>query len=385
MLTGLHPIEHGLTENGQHISSAAVDLALLFDAARFRTGAFLNVHFLEGITKSFEEVGVKELRGGSVVDDALAWLAGKRWKRRFFLWVHLYDPHHWFRPPEIAEHRLEQMRENTQVDDFFGYLSDLHGLTLDEEGRVILGPDRDTGGGEVRTLFPEEYVLSIDRYDTLIRYADDQLQRLYLAIEGADLPGHTLWVVTSDHGEGIGSHEFKGHGGRIYQEQLEVPLVVHASDDSLGPLRVEELVQHVDLFPTLAEVVGAELFGFEPAIEGASLWPLLRGEEGYPSRPAFAQRRPVEVASRAEDHYALQSQRHKFILRTLQENEFFDLDVDPQERANRIASDSEEAESLHALLQERLDLYRTRSMLGAEEVEVPEEWIEELRALGYVE
>lgn len=386
MLTGLHPIEHGVRENGQRLPRAAVDIARVFDAARFRTGAFLNVRFLEGITGSFEEVGVKQMKGGPVVDDAIAWLSEKRWKQRFFVWVHLYDPHHWNKEVSLAARRLDELRAGTETDDLLGYLTDLHGLRFDANGDVVIGPDSDAGGGEVLSLTTEEYLAAIDRYDALIRYADDQLARLYHAIEGAELPGRTLWVVTSDHGEGIGSHEFKGHGGRIYQEQVAVPLVVHASDDSLETRRVTELVQHVDLFPTLAEIVGAELSGFDVAVEGASLWPLLRGEEGYPSRPAFSQRRPVDRSSGAEDLYTLQSQRHKFILRSLQEDEFFDLEADPGERTNRIGTDAAEAESLRRLLEGRLERYRQRGKTGGgDETEVPEEWLEELRALGYVE
>src|SRR5262245_33382339 len=105
MLTGVVPAVHGVVTNGTALNPAALDLAQLFSRAGFETAAFLNVKFLSGIAGSFGKVAVCAvgqedghkilLSGKHVVSAALDWLAKERHSERFFLWVHLYDPHKW--------------------------------------------------------------------------------------------------------------------------------------------------------------------------------------------------------------------------------------------------------------------------------------------------
>jgi len=388
ILTGLHPLEHGVQQNGRKLDEGALDLGRLFGQAGFRTAAFVNVKFLEGICGSFETVEHRQRRGAAVVDAALAWLrGGRRPPRRFFLWVHLYDPHYWKLEDLPLRKTLEEVRASDAGDDaqLFDYLAGLHGLQAAEEpGLYVLGPSGDDGEGQLELVDRERILALNDRYDALVRYADDELARLYREIEGAQLGGRTLWIVTADHGEGMGSHGFSGHGGRIYEEQVAVPLVVHAGDDSLAPRRVGAVVQHVDLFPTLAEVLDADLLGFDAAIGGASLWPLLQGSDGWQARPAFSQRRPPEKGRREEDLYALRTPTHKYLFHSEGEDELYDLQADPLERVNRVGQGLPEEEALRRLLEGRLSVYRERRR-GAQEVEIPDEWLEELRALGYAE
>jgi arylsulfatase A-like enzyme len=391
MLTGLHPLVHGVGDNGERLAPEAVDLARVLGAAGFRTAAFLNVSFLAGVAVHFDTVETRSDEGASVVDAALAWLEAEPAPGRFFLWVHLYDPHRWKKKVDPAGF-VEAVRRGGDVDDeeFLPYLTELHGLTLRGK-RVVLGPSQDVER-ESRTVGKprERYIELVETYDGLIRYADAQLERLYRAVEERASTGTTLWVVTSDHGEGMGSHEFGGHGGRIYQEQIAVPLVLHASDGSLGPARIPELVQHVDLLPTLAAVVHAEVAGLDAHLEGASLWSLLgRPGPDWVDRPAFSQRRTPSSGTRARVEqtdalFALQTPTHKLIHHSRRGDELYELTSDPGERRDRSAEASAERDALRTLLEHRLELYRARAR-GATETAIPAEWLEELRALGYAE
>ena len=192
----------------------------------------------------------------------------------------------------------------------------------------------------------------------------------------------TLWIVTADHGEGLGSHGYAGHAERVYQEQVRVPLVVHASDGSLGPRRIGALVRHVDLFPTLAEVVGARLSAEENLLQGVSLGPLLRGEQVWTPRPAFAQRgRPLEGEG---DLFAWRSGRYKYIYDEGGTDELYDLIADPLETQNLAAHAAAERENLRAELLQQLALYRRHQRPSLSDERLDLEWIEELKALGYV-
>jgi len=395
MLTGLVPAVHGVVNNGDRLDPGALDLARVFEQAGYRTGAFLNVEFLQGLSGSFEHVDVRKvlpvngkklmLTGKDVVDAALAWLEKERGER-FFLWVHLYDPHKW---KDLALERgldgPSAWAEETPAD-FYSTIAALHGLPAWEPGQPFhLDWKVETKPGEsIETKSAEEYLRCIDAYDALTLFADQQVERLYRELEGFGLPGRTLWVVTADHGEGLGSHRIAGHGSRIYQEQLRVPLIVHASDGSLAARRIRAPVGLVDLFATLVQTLGMEAVGAGGVYDGRSLWPLIRGEaETLGARPLFAQRRPLEQPDQPDSRlYSLQDGRYKYILHEPGKDEFFDLEEDPLELADRSGNDVPEARELRRLLEERLKVLE-QTVPASAGSGVPEEWAEELRDLGY--
>ena len=400
MLTGLAPAVHGVLQNGGQLDSAAVNLGGLFGANGFETAAFLNVKFLSGIAASFGHVEVcalggeagrrRKLTGADVADAALKWLRTTRTSPRFLLWVHLYDPHKWKDVVLEAGNANKPLWSESSPADFASQVLALHGLPPAEPGKPYrFGWTVEKSAGaedvplDVQTL--EGFLRCVDAYDELTLFADRQLQRLYEGLEALQLPGRTLWVVTADHGEGLASHGVAGHGGRIYQEQLHVPLVLHASDGSLAPEVVEELVAHVDLLPTLAETLGARVHGHERVYDGRSLWPLVRAQgTAWPPRPLFAQRRPAENANDPDqtEIYALQTAGAKYILHEPGADEFFDLARDPRELVN-LGEGATAGAELRATLEQRLQTLRGIMRSAAGEP-VPEEWMDELRDLGYV-
>jgi len=400
MLTGLAPAVHGVLQNGGQLDPAAENLGALFGSSGFETAAFLNVKFLSGIAASFGHVEVcavggergkrHMLTGADVTDAALRWLGTERTNARFLLWVHLYDPHKWKDLVLEREQTPGPLWEGTSPADFSARVLALHGLPPSEPGvpyRFDWTVEKNTRLEEreldVQTL--EGFMRCVDAYDQLTLFADRQVQRLYEGLEALKLPGRTLWVVTADHGEGLASHGVAGHGSRIYQEQLHVPLVLHASDGSLAPRVVDELVAHVDLLPTLAETLGASVRGRERVYDGRSLWPLVRAAgASWPARPLFAQRRPAENANDPDqtEIYSLQSAGAKYILHEPGPDEFFDLAADPRE-LHDLGEGAPAAAELRATLEQRLAILRglMRSAAGQP---VPEEWMDELRDLGYV-
>ncbi|MEQ1895610.1 MAG: sulfatase, partial [Planctomycetota bacterium] len=249
MLTGLPPLVHGVLHNGYAMDAHAVDLAKIFAAAGYETAAIVNTEFLAGVAASFDTVHPTTERGDDVLRLARAWLADERRTGRFFLWVHLFDPHRW---KDLAvEKKADKLWPGKTPKDFERKVLELHGL---ERGGVeaLLGQQWETVHQKTVQLESlAHYLRFVDAYDALIRYSDQMLSGLHETVEGLALPGSTLWVVTADHGEGLASHGTDGHGAHIYQEQLHVPLVLHASGAGLAPRRVDALVTHLDLLPTL--------------------------------------------------------------------------------------------------------------------------------------
>ena len=401
LLTGLPPEVHGVLQNGHPLPPEAVDLAVLFEAAGYETAAFLNVKFMEPIARAFDHTGVHVKESANVVAAAIDWLRRGRTSERFFVWVHLYEPHRWRGLEKTPAEELEEIRAGTDLEDdaFYSYVAALHGLPDPPPGEPF---ELDWNPSIDRTQHLESegrrgYLDFIDAYDARILRTDRLVERLYNAFASA---GDALWILTADHGEGLASHGVAGHGSRLYQEQLQVPLVVHATDGSLGPLRVPVLVQHVDLLPTLSEVVGAEVRGLDSRRFGASLWPLLDGLDGWVERRAFAQRRPLAGTGgeggegvraggpRTGELYSLQDAGFKFLWHSGGLHEFYVLAEDPLELESRMSGPSAERDSMRVQLEEQLGLYRALRALrsGDEEAaELSAEVLQELRDLGYVE
>lgn len=378
MLTGLPPIVHGVLQNGHQLDRDAVDLARVFGAAGFETTACVNTGFLRGVAHSFQNVRASTERGKDVVELATRWLTKERKNERFFLWVHVFDPHRWKTLAEMVD--SERMFRGKTPPDFEPYLMELHGLDrlAADGGPPVL---RREESEQVVFQSREEYLRYVEAYDALTLLADQNLRTLYKAIEALALPGPTLWIVTADHGEGLASHGLCGHGGHIYEEQLSVPLLLHASDKSLARRRIDALATHLDLYPTLLETLGGRAQAPEGLLEGRSLWPLVRGEAvDWSERAVFAQRTPS-----GDGLYSLRTERYKLLDgrgSADDQDELYDLSSDPRELENRVGELSAERDALTRELEQRLRVFETHAQ-SAEQA-VPEEWMNELRDLGYV-
>lgn len=370
LLTSRQPFQHGLLANGQALPPGSVTLADLLAAAGYRTAAFTSVSFLVELSQGFDHVDAGWRTGEATVDAALAWLdahaAGE--PAPFFLWVHLYDPH-----------KLPGPREALQPD------AALFRAAGPEERRRYLdhlaarGLPADFYGGDDAVL--ERH----DLYDAGIRFADRQVGRLYERVQAID-PA-TRWIVTSDHGEGLGNHDYDDHGRYLYDEQIRVPLIVAGVEGP--PRRVERMVRLVDIVPTvLAWLEGDGNGGGEigPQVEGYPLFGEPAGSGALPPRLAFAERRPKDRAPhrrRWEDGevYALRGRDFKYIYSSQGADEYYDLEADPLELDNRLAGSPERAEALRAALRRYLD----GTALGPRRnTDQPTEHDAELRALGYL-
>ena len=232
-------------------------------------------------------------RGTSSVqqaDAAIAWL-DRYATQRFFLWVHFYDPHYQYeRHPGTAE---------------FG----------------------DT---------------PIDRYDHEIRFTDDQLARVFDRLRAQGRWDRTVTVVTGDHGEGFGERGIAFHGYHLYAQQTRVPLIIRVP--GLPPRRVRTPVGHVDIFPTIANLLGATP---TPGLSGRSLVPELAGSMRDEDRDVFQ-----EVAYEGPtNRYALITQRWHLIYNMNPDNswELYDRRADATETRD-VWGEHDASEPQHRLL-----------------------------------
>ncbi len=241
LLTGLLPPRHGVRDNvGFTLKPEHRTLASRFKAAGLRTGGAVSAYVLRrqtGIAEGFEEYddrlesegAVESLaavqRDGAVAVDSLARWVETLGGARFFAFLHLYEPHTPYAPP-----------------------------------------DRFRGG---------------DAYDGEVAYADELVGRLLERMKGRE---RLIVAVTADHGEGLGDHGEAEHGIFLYREALRVPLLLRLPGDAGAGTRVAPPVAQVDIPATLLDLAGVSAEG----LDGVSLRSVLAGGDP-PARRVYSE------------------------------------------------------------------------------------------------
>ncbi len=194
----------------------------------------------------------------------------------------------------------------------------------------------------------------VDRYDAGIGHVDLSIGRLLAAV--SELPGPTIFILTSDHGEEFKEHGGYYHGSSLYEEQVRVPLIIGVP--GVKPAVVKAPVELVDVVPTVLGLLGERI---PETVRGRSLVPALLGS-GDDDRPAFA-----EIYSKKMVRQGRWKLIHDFRRST---NELYDLESDPRERSNLVSRRTAELTRLQKLLGRWFD--QIRSVATAVDKDRPE-------------
>ena len=245
MLSGQLPSTHRIVEDNVTLDASIPVLPELMKAQGYATAgvvATLYVSELFGFDRGFdhfEDFGIHtekaNLSGGTtadmVVDDALGWWEQQPAGQPVFLFLHVYDAHYAYDPPEPYASMFDRppQKGDPKYRNYFHF--------------------------KKKPLTPEQFEHQLAQYDESIRFVDAQLQRLSEA--AAEAGRNVRWVVTADHGEEFGERGSWGHAHTLYSEQLHVPLVVSGPGLPEGAV-IDEVVGTHDVAPTIAGWVGAE-------------------------------------------------------------------------------------------------------------------------------
>ena len=384
LLTSRMPMDLDVLKNGHRLASDVPTLAQILGDQGFETAAFVstNRHFVAGgLDRGFQMFDQPDLGetlyrpGAQTVRAAAGWLATRDHRRPLFLWVHLFDSH---RPYEPL-HRFEP--EGTSERERLARFQIL-------EHKVDLG----VYAGDASAM-----LTTMDLYDGEVRAADTAVGELLAAARRAGLAATdpaagTLWIVVGDHGEGLGTHRWSGHGKHIYNEQLRVPMIFFQEPPMAAAGEApENTVELLDVLPTVLDLTGVEAPA-GPRIRGLSLAPQLRGSQASNTdRRAFAQRRHFDPPRHPEsldlesanyeagETFALQDQHFKYLLRTAGPDELYAISRDPYETENLIGRGLPEEEQYRRWLRQRISELRSAGRPQT----VEDEDIERLKSLGY--
>jgi arylsulfatase A-like enzyme/Flp pilus assembly protein TadD len=334
LLTGRLPFETGVRDNvGFTVKTGERLLPQMLRDRGFATGGVVSAYVLRketGIGQGFDffdgdmptsaaDTAIEQVHRDGAVSESVAekWLDSVGTSRAF-LFLHLYEPHKPYTPPErFAEYAP---------------------------------------------------------YDGEIAYADEIVGGLVKYLKTHQLYDRSTIVLLSDHGEGLGDHGEEEHGLFVYEEAVHVPLIVKQEGNVGAGRRTGDLVQLIDLVPTVLDFVKAPIPG---QLRGRSLKPLLDGTGHLDATPVYSEALYARYHFGWSELTALTDERYRYI--RAPREELYDLERDPHERANIAGERSQAREAMRGVL-ERV---ATGATIQAP-APVSADARERLQALGYV-
>jgi arylsulfatase A-like enzyme len=397
LMTGMPSALHGVTDNRKQLDPAITTLAEALRAKGYATAGFYsgpNLHpafgFGAGFTtyqncsgKEMPQAAFEEaISGGdsselvslhhdshsglssqTLLSESRAWLENAADEEEpFFLFVHWWDPHYDYTPPAALGRKFDP-----------GYVGEQTGTDFLDVRSVP--KDRDLA-----------HILAL--YDAEIRYTDDHIGQLLESLEKLELAEDTLVIFTADHGDEFFEHGYRGHQRTLYEEAIQIPLVMRLPGSLPAGKRAAGNASLQDVFATAADLldIPAPDYGM-----GQSLRPLWeRGDDG---RTHYSE---LDLPHRDLQLSAIQSGDMKLIWdHTKDLGEVFDLRADPLEQnpisvSGLFSRDQTDALELGLLRTElarqeraRKNIPRTPGFSG--EHKLSDELAEELASFGYLE
>ncbi len=339
ILTGTYPPSHQVRANGSYfLAPQVLTLPEVLKDAGFETAAFVSSFVLDsrfGTDQGFDlyddrmdgGTGLKNLESERKAAGTFAafrdWFEARA-EKKFFAWVHFFDPHAPYEPPPAYRK------------------------------------------GES----PEEL------YDGEISFMDFYVGEVVKLLKKKKAFDRTLIILAGDHGEAFGEHGENGHAIFCYEENIRIPLVLVAAKGFPQPAAIQTPANLIDILPTILDYIRIPVPGFA---QGKSLLPLVQGKERSGRPFYFESVFSEEVLGCAPLRGVLRG-GWKFVL--LPKPELYNLEADPAEKINLVASESDKSSRLKREL-ERLEREFGRNELNSLRP-INSEEKQKLESLGYV-
>jgi arylsulfatase A-like enzyme/Tfp pilus assembly protein PilF len=341
IMTGNYPLDHGVRDNGGfYLDEKWQTLAETLKGNGINTGGFVSAFVLDrrwGISQGFDyyfdnfelskfksvSLDSVQRRGDETLQQAIQWIDSKK-NERFFAWIHFYDPHTPYDPPDPYRS---------------GYENRPFGL-----------------------------------YDGEIAYTDHLIGQLNEFLKKNGLFDNTAIVLTSDHGESLGEHNESGHGFFIYDSTTHVPLIILAP--GIEPRKVKEQVRSVDLYPTICSLMQVNA---SQKIEGVSLAPFLLGKSLPEPLSAYSESYYPKFHYGWSELKSVRTTEYKYI--DAPRRELYRISQDTDESDNLYNSDRKKADPFEKQIA-YLVQNASPELTGPRAMD--DESLEKLQALGYI-
>jgi arylsulfatase A-like enzyme len=360
LLLGMNPTLAGVLKAAGYATAATVDNPNVAKSLGYAQG-------FDSYRETWEEAALatEVARAAAITGDGVRFLAAARPEQPFLLWLHYVNPHAPYTPPAPFDTAFndEDAKGGTHLEVVPGF----HGGV--PKAWAVAGQDR--------------LGYYVAQYDGEIATVDQEVGRVLDALRGSAVKDKTLVIITSDHGESLGEHDyFFDHGENLFDPSLRIPLVIAGPGVKAGH-RSPVFASTLDLVPT---VLDALKVSYPPELAGESLWPAAQGGL-RPNRTrlqAQNDRNLIGVWDRRFKVVATpEGDRMQYAL--------YDRAADPGETrdvASRRPEDFRVQRRELELFRERLDSEwgRTRRLVAGQsgEERLSDEACEKLKALNYI-
>lgn len=322
IFTSIYPHDHGAL-NGIPLDKKYTTLTKILKQRGYTTAAFVSgyplVAKISGLQQGFDLYDdnlTKHLHSGAspeymertadqTTDSAIKWLSSNV-DKKFFLWIHYYDPHAPYKPQPPYNKLFIDKKKN---------LINIPLKKIEYYSRL----DKITDGN---------YYIS--QYDGEIAFTDMYIGKVLKKLEELKLTKNTLILFISDHGESLIEHDtYFDHGSNLYDEQIRVPFIISYPSSVPENKIIDNQVRCIDLMPTLLDFLGIQT---SIKTEGISLIPLIFGKKINPDSEAYSETFAPEVPM---DKFSIRFKNSKFIFTPKTKiKEFYDIGSDPEELVN---------------------------------------------------
>ncbi|MCU0286812.1 MAG: sulfatase-like hydrolase/transferase [Acidobacteria bacterium] len=342
ILSGSYPMYHQVRDNGGFLVPESLDfISEILQKNGFSTAAFIASYVLHskwGVNQGFNtysddfdltkykkiSLGNVQKRADEILGNAREWLTENKHKK-FFTWIHLYDPHTPYDPPSPFKEKYA--------------------------GRPYRGE---------------------------VEYLDYELGLFFDWLKKEDIYDNTLIIMMADHGESLGEHDEDTHGFFIYEPTVRIPLIIRAPF-SFPRHKIKAVTESIDVAPTILEALGIPI---PAAYQGQSLLNLLFGNDDRKRNDAYTETYyPRFHYGWSELKAIYYNKNWKYILAPKQE--LYNLQQDAHEKENLALKESVEARRARDRLQEFSAEKSQNARKVGEMLKLDKDDLQKLAALGY--
>jgi len=342
ILTGTYPVYHGVRDNaGFLLDEEFLTLSEVLQKKGYETGAFVGAFPLDdrfGLNQGFDlyddfygdtsaqnDFSFVERRAEKVIEPAVEWINQNK-NNLWFCWVHLFDPHAPYDPPQSFKDK-----------------------------------------------YPHNF------YSGEVAYTDFALGKLFIFLRRSGLEKNSLIIITSDHGEGLGDHKERTHGVFAYNSTLHIPLIFYQPTIFREPKAIKQRVRHIDIMPTVLDLLNIKM---PKEVQGRSLLPVLKNPREERVDDCYFEALTPNLNRNWAPLQGLLSEQFKYIRLPLEE--LYNVESDYREENNLAEAERFVVEKLNKSLVSLIERYSSPESREIKRIKEDAETLEKLRALGYI-